>query len=617
MSDWPENLEKTLTGTASREEFIDAISYWLGTALAQKVSNVEEAISRKISWQFPNELVFSVGTDMHPTLSSLLEQVGEDDETPVPEHQLDSWAWSASVNGWILKVDKFEFPDAIQILDLIEELEDEHGTSTLMIPWADSWAKRFAAEINSDDVTVETMHKLCTALLHGDLERISPWELVFTVADESISESSDYKYFMSFLAELENRRIALVALDIPSQSFNDGGLTSLRQAKPELAELPAVGIFSESIGSSFFGNGSISVSVDTSSSVDVEQQFRELTDEFELDSNQNDDVFDEGWEPEGRVIFASDLWFMGEYHWYGTQRAIKRYSSSVDALVQGTATEEQLVEAITNWIKLIVPKESGFWRTPLAVAVSKRTCWLFPNDLLLVVSMAPAPLTLVSLKEVVPLSTPAPVDKGQQAQWFEDSFANGWSNGVGPLPRADRILSAISMLTELHGKPKLILPWVETWANSVEPDEDALEFTAAHIMFANAKSGDLANQSPWEVEFVPAEAYLPATCTYMKFVRLLEEIETRKIAIVVRDALTFDADPDAVRNENPDLAQLPVLFVFCNWGEENYFGNGRVITVDIDIDSQNPELETTIHSIARELNLDLSDELDLSFVGMF
>lgn len=49
LSDWASNLEKTLAGTASKEEFIDAISYWLGTALAQKVSSLEEAISRRLS----------------------------------------------------------------------------------------------------------------------------------------------------------------------------------------------------------------------------------------------------------------------------------------------------------------------------------------------------------------------------------------------------------------------------------------------------------------------------------------------------------------------------------------------------------------------------------------
>ena len=312
FSNWAANLEKTLAGTASKEEFIDAITFWLDTNIADDVSNLEEALARRVSWRFSNGLIFSVGTGMSPTLSSLVEQVGEDDELPVPENQMDSWAWSKAVCGWILKVDASEFPNAIQILELLEELEEEHGASTLVIPWGSSWSKTIADKANSSDESlqpVQTVNKLFSALLSGDIKRNSPWELVIEAADESISEWSDYKYFRRFLAELENRRIALVALDIPLESFNDPGLQELRKLKPELAEVPAVGIFSELIGSSFFGNGSINVSVDTSSSVEVEQKFRALTEEFELDSNQDDDVFDEWWEPVGSVDFESDMWY--------------------------------------------------------------------------------------------------------------------------------------------------------------------------------------------------------------------------------------------------------------------------------------------------------------------
>ncbi len=312
FSNWAANLAKTLAGTASKEEFIDAITFWLDTYIAEDVSNLEEALARRVSWRFSNGLVFSVGTGMSPTLSSLVEQVGEDDDKPVPENQLDSWVWSSAVCGWFLKGDASEFPNAIQILELLEELEEEHGASILVIPWGNSWLRSFADKANSSDESLQpsqTMNELCTALLSGDIQSNSPWELVIEAADESISEWSDYKYFRNFLAELENRRIALVALDIPVESFNDAGLQELRKVKPELAELPAVGIFSELIGSSFFGNGSISVSVDTSSSVEVEQKFRALTDEFSLDSNQDDDVFDEWWEPVGSVDFESDLWY--------------------------------------------------------------------------------------------------------------------------------------------------------------------------------------------------------------------------------------------------------------------------------------------------------------------
>lgn len=615
LSDWAANLEKTLAGTASKEEFIDAISFWLGTSIAQNVSNLDEAISRKVSWKFSNGLVFSVGTDMHPTLSSLVEQAGEDDDKPVPEDQLDSWAWSASVSGWLLKVDKSEFPDAIQILELLQGLEEEHGASTLLIPWGDSWVKRFTDEASSSDETVQTMHKLCSTFLSGELKRNSPWELVIEAADESISEWSDYNYLRRFLGELENRRIAIVALDISVDSFNDAGLAELRQAKPALAELPAVGIFSEGIGSSFFGNGSIRVSVDTSSSVEVEQQFRELTDELELYNNQDDDVFDEGWEPVGSVVFQSDLWFTGKLHWSRTQRAIKRYASSVDALVGGTATEEQLVEALTQWIQLVVPEEGWFYSTPMLEAVSKRTCWLFPNDLLLVVSRAPVPVTLVSLSKVVPKWTSAPVDPKLKKEWSLDPLANGWGHGLSPLPRANKISSLVSMLTQIHGKPKLLLPWAETWADIVEEDEDAPEFTAAHKMFEAAIGGSVAEQSPWEVEFAPAEAYFPATCTYKKFVSLLEHIEARNIAIVVRDASNDDIGEQVeyVRNKNPTLAHLPVLLVFCNWGEENYFGNGRIIQVELDSHPQDAKLETEIRTLAQEVKLDLDREMELSF----
>jgi hypothetical protein len=134
-------------------------------------------------------------------------------------------------------------------------------------------------------------------------------------------------------------------------------------------------------------------------------------------------------------------------------------------------------------------------------------------------------------------------------------------------------------------------------------------------MFEAAIGGSVAKQSPWEVEFTPADAYFPATCTYKKFVSLLEQIEARNIAIVVRDAWNDDTaeQVEHVRSKNPTLAHLPVLLVFCNWGEANFFGNGRIIEVELDSDPQDAMLEASIRTLAQELKLDLDSEMKLSF----
>jgi hypothetical protein len=330
MNNWTSDLDQVLSGSGSRKEFVGVISSWLWTFMADEPATFDEAISRRVAWKFPDGLVFSVGSNMHPSLYSLVDPAGPEGESfaPVGEDDVEFWAWSAVVGGWILKIERDIDLEASEILSVLDRLTEIHGVPSLVIAWKDSWAKRFSDDAlehyEDSSITAEqeaqyfpglraarkssvlAMHKLAKFVVEEKLQEVSPWEIIFVEPEELISEWSDYGFFKKFVAAAKDRKIANFVFDYVDGV--SGGSDSTQVMNREEEVLPLVPLSREKAGESFFGNGSICVEMDTTASEALEQKLLVLGEEFYLDLSDHYDSDNEEWEPTGQITIESDLW---------------------------------------------------------------------------------------------------------------------------------------------------------------------------------------------------------------------------------------------------------------------------------------------------------------------
>ena len=300
------------------------------------------------------------------------------------------------------------------------------------------------------------------------------------------------------------------------------------------------------------------------------------------------------------------------------QADIYNYISSVSALENGVATRRELVEAITQWQMAV---NSDYEGHEMSFPMAQRTVWLFPNNFTFIISSSSAP-NISILNEMISWDSAAPVPEAQQDDWHPESFVNGWrlKNEPFEFRDTDFILETLDALIEVNGTPKLIIPWRDSWGESAigeeeeyytdwQPPRDINPLRKAiQDMFKAVANGLLEKQSPWEVEFTHEEAYLSDECSYIHFKRFLDEIENRKMAIVVRnvwtDFMRNEDDFARVRKEHPNSpADMPIVWVPKNWAINTYRPNGWVYGAVIYVDQ--PELEKQMYILADEMELSL------------
>jgi hypothetical protein len=296
-----------------------------------------------------------------------------------------------------------------------------------------------------------------------------------------------------------------------------------------------------------------------------------------------------------------------------------QFVESIERITSQAATKVDIVSAVTQFQPHLL---GDFLDADVEWPISLRTTWLFPNGYVLVVAPTFGPTISRLSDEVVSWEDPAPVPPDYQSQWKAESFANGWRlrDGERTFPSAEKVLSLIEMMTEVNGEPRMLIPWRETWARDAlnkgqdfflndwtvpEGGFDPL-WKSIHSMFYAAVEGDLERQSPWLVEFVGAEEFLPRLCGYSDLEKFLAEVESQKLALVVRDAYrddTKDAHAEQVKTRNPELSHLPVIWVLKDDAMRTYFGNGWVN--DLHIKVPDPRLEKALYLLADEMRLSL------------
>lgn len=299
---------------------------------------------------------------------------------------------------------------------------------------------------------------------------------------------------------------------------------------------------------------------------------------------------------------------------------IQDYKSSVYALMNKSSTREQVVNAITQWMNVV---EDDFEGLPMDYAVSRRTLWVFPNGITLIVSPRFGP-HISNLHGLVPEDSPAPVPEEDQHNWNTAMYVNGWRLSLDPFVfRGPQfICHAIDSLTKINGEPSLVIPWMDSWArDSLDDEADFFEHEeqaerrtlreSVQQMFKFVAEGKLDSASPWPVEISAREAYMSEFCGYMEFKRFLDELEERKMALVARNEWTdfMNSDREAkIRSERPEFGESPIVWVPLNYGAKAYHPSGWVFDGSIYVGDE--ELEKQMYSLAEELELGLYAELE-------
>ena len=297
--------------------------------------------------------------------------------------------------------------------------------------------------------------------------------------------------------------------------------------------------------------------------------------------------------------------------------ADENYVESVKNLVRGTATKRQFVEAITGWQNAV---DGQLQDTEMSFAVSRRTLWLFPSGHTLVTSPGYGP-HISDLNGHLDWESPAPVPMGDQHKWLPETYVNGWRPAEQPFKPAltDEILEAIDAMTEVNGTPKLIIPWLGSWASNIVAQEDFYALgrqgmgppdvllQSVQAMFNLAIQSGLENQSPWEIEYTSEEAYMSSRCGYMEFKAFLEELENRRMAIVIRNAAHHawrdDAVAQEIRNAFPELEEIPIVWVPITGACLAYHPSGWVYEAPIFVDDV--DLEKEMYRLADEISFGL------------
>jgi hypothetical protein len=288
---------------------------------------------------------------------------------------------------------------------------------------------------------------------------------------------------------------------------------------------------------------------------------------------------------------------------------VKAYEASVQNLAKGTSSTRDFVFASTGWLQLL---EDAGGVTP-EEAVSRRTVWSFPKGHLLVVSHINAPV-LVNIKKEFSMDAPTPLSEVEMESWEPSPSVNGYryaAEGPDQFPDSDTLLAIIEKLTAELGEPKLLIPWKKTWIDEFASDYDEESFEnqpgylAIYRFAVMFSSGKFKKASPWVLEFIEPDDYMPKWCHYKQFRQLLEEVKKRKIANVQFDVWSDEISEEAIeeiRAGKDKYSKLPIIWI-PKWTADHYIGDGCIYT---EIEVEDPVVEKKILELANELKLDLT-----------
>lgn len=236
-------------------------------------------------------------------------------------------------------------------------------------------------------------------------------------------------------------------------------------------------------------------------------------------------------------------------------------------------TPQTFVTAFRGWLDTEVTEYTeGAYE-----AVSRRIVWLYPDGYSLTVGSEETFVLSNIDKEMQP-NFKNPIPKGYNTKdWTFSKHINGWSNHKNIDDKA--LTQFINDLSNLHGAPKMILPW-ESWIEQTTDDDEYLSYwedkdeslvirKAFYDLMCMLNNDKLSNLSPWKVIICEGDAYFSEYSDYSRFVELTSALEETGEWMVVLDehcAACMSGTRKWMVEENPKLATAPE---FVTWGQNS------------------------------------------------
>lgn len=305
MSTWETAVYKTLSGNGSKEDFVHTITGWLHTSITEYTEGSYEAISRRVTWLFPDGWAFVAATSCPLTLTHMTEEITSDTPAPV---RGEEWNFAVHANGWQLATSG-EDTSASEILQRMESFSAEHGEPTLLLPWEYMWVEAIAEESLEDYLEYKpedeaelytAMHALASAVMDGQVADLSPWAIEVTDPEDNMPAFCDWSRFQRVIAAISERKLMILNLDEHCAACSSGVYENAVKEDPELEGKRVFLTWGQNSQYMWLGDGRIFLDVYFSEEED-ERAVKDLAVAegiYELDP-------DEEWEPSGSWYFES------------------------------------------------------------------------------------------------------------------------------------------------------------------------------------------------------------------------------------------------------------------------------------------------------------------------
>lgn len=306
---WSANLKRVLGGTATRVQFVDAITHWFKTEIAESTEGMWEAVSRRVVWQFPDGHMFAVGTGFSPVLYHFRNQITASSKFPLDSLDKSVWEFSSMSNGWAHRQFN-DLPSSEEIVELVDLISAEFGEPSLLLPWGPHWTESIVDDEESyyedfededSENNYRTMFELASAIVNGEIKAQSPWALEFASDEgEGLSLHSDFHKFQKFAARIFKDKLVILNLDEHCAACGSGVYEDAVARDPDLKGKAIFRTWGQNSEWRWLGNGGINVEAQIESP-ELEKQLKEIAEEIGLDMG----LSSENWQPTGTFSFVS------------------------------------------------------------------------------------------------------------------------------------------------------------------------------------------------------------------------------------------------------------------------------------------------------------------------
>lgn len=310
MNAWSQNIAKVKSGEASKVEFVDAVTYWLSTDIAESTEGMGEAISRRVVWLFPDDYALAVGANFSPAFYHLSKILPTDSRIPLPQSKSKNWTFSRQTNGWTDSSLPAGCPKPEDIVALVDVFSASHGEPKLLLPWAYHWAEGITdqeeefyedyADEGEENIR-ETMFELATAVVDETLSEASPWECAIGGEDEGLSFHSDFAKFQRFIDRVSDEKIAILDIDQHCAACSNGTYEDAVAGDPELEGKEVFRTWGQNSEWNWRGDGSVYMESGYIDNPEFEKKLKQVAEKEGLDMG----LKDKDWQPTGNFSYES------------------------------------------------------------------------------------------------------------------------------------------------------------------------------------------------------------------------------------------------------------------------------------------------------------------------